>query len=175
MPHREGPPAVAQPAAPGLAYRLLNRALDVRADEVATLGWAWLYILAVLSSYYILRPIRDQFGVAGGVNNLPWLFTGTQKALRHAEAQRGGSDRIGPTIDRARRLGAHRLRVDRCRTIAVSVHAKRDEQLRSQADRARRNDAHQVHVGAPNMMRNGRPDPSKPPACRIRRGATRPE
>src|SRR5262249_1034299 len=25
----------------------------------------------------ILRPIRDQMGVAGGVNNLAWLFTGT--------------------------------------------------------------------------------------------------
>ena len=31
----------------------------------------------MLASYYILRPIRDQMGVAGGVNNLPWLFTGT--------------------------------------------------------------------------------------------------
>jgi AAA family ATP:ADP antiporter len=28
-----------------------------------------------LSSYYIIRPIRDQMGVAGGVNNLQWLFT----------------------------------------------------------------------------------------------------
>ena len=41
------------------------------------LGWCWLYIFSVLASYYILRPIRDQMGVAGGVNNLPWLFTGT--------------------------------------------------------------------------------------------------
>jgi AAA family ATP:ADP antiporter len=41
------------------------------------LGWAWLYIFAVLSSYYILRPIRDDMGVAGGVENLQWLFTGT--------------------------------------------------------------------------------------------------
>jgi AAA family ATP:ADP antiporter len=39
--------------------------------------WCWLYIFAVLSSYYIMRPIRDQMGVAGGVNNLQWLFTGT--------------------------------------------------------------------------------------------------
>jgi AAA family ATP:ADP antiporter len=31
----------------------------------------------VLSAYYILRPIRDDMGVAGGVENLPWLFTGT--------------------------------------------------------------------------------------------------
>jgi AAA family ATP:ADP antiporter len=41
------------------------------------LGWAWLYIFSVLFSYYILRPIRDEMGVAGGVENLPWLFTGT--------------------------------------------------------------------------------------------------
>src|SRR5690242_14589330 len=39
--------------------------------------WCWLYIFAVLSSYYIMRPIRDEMGVAGGVKNLPWLFTGT--------------------------------------------------------------------------------------------------
>jgi AAA family ATP:ADP antiporter len=37
----------------------------------------WLYIFCVLSAYYILRPIRDDMGVAGGVENLPWLFTGT--------------------------------------------------------------------------------------------------
>ncbi|HWB45606.1 MAG TPA: MFS transporter, partial [Hyphomicrobiaceae bacterium] len=30
-----------------------------------------------LSSYYIMRPIRDQMGVAGGVHNLQWLFLGT--------------------------------------------------------------------------------------------------
>ena len=40
-------------------------------------GWCWLYIFSVLSSYYIMRPIRDEMGVAGGVNNLQWLFTGT--------------------------------------------------------------------------------------------------
>ena len=65
----------------GSGHRLLRRVLDVRPEEMATLGWAWLYILAVLSSYYILRPIRDQLGVAGGVNNLPWLFTGTLLAM----------------------------------------------------------------------------------------------
>jgi AAA family ATP:ADP antiporter len=41
------------------------------------LGWSWLYIFSVLFSYYILRPIRDEMGVAGGVENLQWLFTGT--------------------------------------------------------------------------------------------------
>jgi len=59
------------------ALRLLRRLIDVSPAELPALGWCWLYIFSVLASYYILRPIRDQMGVAGGVNNLPWLFTGT--------------------------------------------------------------------------------------------------
>ena len=40
-------------------------------------AWCWLDVFCILSSYYIMRPIRDQAGVAGGVQNLQWLFTGT--------------------------------------------------------------------------------------------------
>ena len=58
-------------------YRLLKRLIDVRPAEMRALAWSWLYIFCVLSAYYILRPIRDDMGVAGGVENLPWLFTGT--------------------------------------------------------------------------------------------------
>jgi AAA family ATP:ADP antiporter len=65
----------AAPESPGL--RLLRRLIDVAPTELPALGWCWLYIFSVLASYYILRPIRDQMGVAGGVTNLPWLFTGT--------------------------------------------------------------------------------------------------
>jgi len=61
--------------------RLLRRLIDVTPAELPALGWCWLYIFSVLASYYILRPIRDQMGVAGGVNNLPWLFTGTLIAM----------------------------------------------------------------------------------------------
>ncbi|MGH7927337.1 MAG: MFS transporter, partial [Candidatus Binatia bacterium] len=61
----------------GPVHRLLRRMIDVRPAEIRALGWSWLYIFAVLSSYYILRPIRDEMGVAGGVENLQWLFTGT--------------------------------------------------------------------------------------------------
>ena len=61
----------------GTVYRLLKRVIDVRPAEMRALGWSWLYIFSVLSSYYILRPIRDEMGVAGGVENLQWLFTGT--------------------------------------------------------------------------------------------------
>ena len=58
-------------------HRLLTKVIDVRPSEAPALAWAWLYIFSLLSAYYILRPIRDQMGVAGGVNNLQWLFTGT--------------------------------------------------------------------------------------------------
>ena len=61
----------------GWIYRLLKRFIDVQPVEMRALGWSWLYIFCVLSSYYILRPIRDEMGVAGGVENLQWLFTGT--------------------------------------------------------------------------------------------------
>jgi AAA family ATP:ADP antiporter len=58
-------------------HRFLNKIIDVTPSEAPALAWAWLYIFSLLSSYYILRPIRDQMGVAGGVNNLQWLFTCT--------------------------------------------------------------------------------------------------
>ena len=51
--------------------------IDVEPAEMRALGWSWLYIFCVLFSYYILRPIRDEMGVAGGVEHLQWLFTGT--------------------------------------------------------------------------------------------------
>ena len=65
------------PAARGLVHRTLRAFIDVQPDEVGPLGWAWLYFFCVLSSYYVLRPIRDEMGVAGGVDNLPWLWMGT--------------------------------------------------------------------------------------------------
>ncbi|HZD40809.1 MAG TPA: hypothetical protein VE131_08820, partial [Terriglobales bacterium] len=61
----------------GVLFRILKYMIDVRPAEVAALGWSWLYIFSVLSSYYVLRPIRDEMGVASGVENLQWLFTGT--------------------------------------------------------------------------------------------------
>lgn len=61
--------------------RLLGRVVDVEREELPALGWTWLYFYAVLASYYVIRPIRDEAGVAGGVDNLPWLWTGTLVAV----------------------------------------------------------------------------------------------
>ncbi len=59
----------------------LERLLGVRPTETRALLWSWLYIFALFLAYYVLRPIRDELGVAGGVRNLPWLFTGTLVAM----------------------------------------------------------------------------------------------
>ncbi|GJE37422.1 NTP/NDP exchange transporter [Methylobacterium persicinum] len=53
------------------------RLIDIRPGEGPALAWSWAYIFSILAAYYVLRPIRDQMGVAGGIENLPWLFTAT--------------------------------------------------------------------------------------------------
>jgi len=57
--------------------RLLRRAVDVREHETPALVASCAYFFFVLSAYYVIRPVRDEMGVAGGVENLAWLFTGT--------------------------------------------------------------------------------------------------
>jgi ATP:ADP antiporter, AAA family len=61
--------------------RLLGRVVDVKREELPALAWTWLYFYAVLASYYVIRPISDEAGVAAGVDNLPWLWTGTLIAV----------------------------------------------------------------------------------------------
>lgn len=56
---------------------LLQKLVSFRPGEARLAVWAWLYLFCVFTAYSILRPIRDEMGVAGGVTNLPWLFTGT--------------------------------------------------------------------------------------------------
>ena len=57
--------------------RLLARAVVARPEEVRALLWSFAYFFCLLASYYLLRPLRDEMGVAGGVRNLQWLFTAT--------------------------------------------------------------------------------------------------
>lgn len=55
----------------------LSRLVTIKPGEGRLVAWSWLYLFAVFTAYYVIRPIRDEAGVAGGVSNLPWLFTGT--------------------------------------------------------------------------------------------------
>jgi len=63
------------------ARHILRFAVEVEAREVSALLWAFLYFFALLCSYYILRPLRDEMGVTSGVENLQWLFTATFVAM----------------------------------------------------------------------------------------------
>ena len=57
--------------------RWLARVVAVRAGEVRAMCWSFAYFFCLLAGYYVLRPLRDEMGIAGGVRNLPWLFTAT--------------------------------------------------------------------------------------------------
>lgn len=60
---------------------LLKKIVRINPGEGSALLWSWLYIFALFLAYYVLRPIREELGVAGGVKNLPWLFSGTLIAM----------------------------------------------------------------------------------------------
>ena len=57
--------------------RGLSWAVPATRQERAAALWSFGYFFALLAGYYVLRPLRDQMGIAGGVRNLPWLFTAT--------------------------------------------------------------------------------------------------
>ena len=59
------------------AFRLLRRVVDVDPGEARAVLLACLYFFFTLSSWFVLRPIRDEMAVAAGVRDLPWMFAGT--------------------------------------------------------------------------------------------------
>jgi AAA family ATP:ADP antiporter len=61
--------------------RVLNRIVRIRTDELPAALWSFAYFFCLLCSYYVLRPVREEMGVAGGVERLPWVFTATFVAM----------------------------------------------------------------------------------------------
>lgn len=51
--------------------------IDIKQDEWPAFLWSFAYFFFLLCAYYVLRPVRDEMGIQGGIRNLPWLFTGT--------------------------------------------------------------------------------------------------
>lgn len=62
----------------------LRALFAIERGERVALAWAAGYFFCLLCSYYVLRPLRDEMGIQGGVRNLPWLFTGTLAAMLFA-------------------------------------------------------------------------------------------
>lgn len=53
--------------------------MDVREEEVGALVWSFLYLFTLMCGYFVLKPLRDAMGTAGGVKGLKWqwMFTAT--------------------------------------------------------------------------------------------------
>jgi len=64
-----------------MSQRIWRHLALVEPGELGPLLWSAAYFFFLLFSYYILRPLRDDIGAAGGLNKLPWLFTGTMLAM----------------------------------------------------------------------------------------------
>jgi ATP:ADP antiporter, AAA family len=64
-----------------LPHPLLHRLVPVRREEMTAMLWSFAYFFFLLCSYYVLRPVRDEMGIQGGVDKLSWLFTGTFIAM----------------------------------------------------------------------------------------------
>jgi len=55
--------------------------MAVEPGEWRPLLWSFSYFFALLCGYYIVRPMRDEMGIAGGVDHLQWMFSGTFLAM----------------------------------------------------------------------------------------------
>src|SRR5215831_2273039 len=55
----------------------LTVVLRAERGETGPSLWSFACFFCLLCGYYVLRPLRDEMGVRGGVENLPWLFSAT--------------------------------------------------------------------------------------------------
>jgi len=60
---------------------MLTRLFSIKKGELQAVMVSFLYFYSLLFAYYIIRPLRDEMGVTGGVENLQWLFSGTFVAM----------------------------------------------------------------------------------------------
>ncbi|HMS84015.1 MAG TPA: MFS transporter [Nitrospira sp.] len=51
--------------------------LGAKPDELLPLAWAFVYFFCLLCGYSILRPVRDEMAIEGGLKHLPWMMTAT--------------------------------------------------------------------------------------------------
>ena len=68
----------------GPLFRLLRRFVDIRPEELRGALLACGYFFCLLTSYAILRPLRDEMGVRNQ-EELKWLFTGTMAGMLLAQ------------------------------------------------------------------------------------------
>ena len=60
-----------------LSTFLFGKAFGIKRQEYVPVAWSFAYFFCVLSSYYILRPVRESMAVGSGADTIPYLFLGT--------------------------------------------------------------------------------------------------
>lgn len=60
---------------------MIAKLVKVEPDERPALIWSFLYFFCLLCGYYVLRPVRDEMAIQGGVQHIPWMMTGTFVSL----------------------------------------------------------------------------------------------
>src|SRR3954462_3137333 len=66
--------------------KFFTKIVDVKPNEIHALLLAFAFHFVVLAGYYVIRPIRDEIGADRGVENLPWMYTGTLVGMLVANA-----------------------------------------------------------------------------------------
>ncbi|HWK40330.1 MAG TPA: MFS transporter [Croceibacterium sp.] len=54
-----------------------SRLINAEPREIPAVVSGFLLFFFLFASYFMLRPVRETFAIAGGVDNLAWLWTGT--------------------------------------------------------------------------------------------------
>jgi AAA family ATP:ADP antiporter len=65
------------PAADNALSRFTYHVLGVERREYVAVAWSFLYFFCLLAAYYMLRSVRETMAIVSGVENIPWLYTGT--------------------------------------------------------------------------------------------------
>lgn len=55
----------------------VTRVLGIERDELVAVAWSFVYFFCIMSAYFMLRSVRETMAIISGVQNIPWLFTGT--------------------------------------------------------------------------------------------------
>ena len=55
----------------------LTEVFNISPQEAPAVTAGLLLFFLLFTAYFMLRPVRETMGVAGGIDNLQWLFTGT--------------------------------------------------------------------------------------------------
>lgn len=69
------------PARTNATPTLLSKLVLLEPGEGRAVLSSASYFYCILFGYFLLRPVRDAFGISGDLSDLPWLWTGTTAAM----------------------------------------------------------------------------------------------